>query len=189
MELPLRKIDFTEADEATFGAFAISRVLEPAIKEDAVLLSTQYQTNLAVQDEEKRIVFGPVLIPDMLIYRNQNGEEYNLTVDAPTIERIAVNFFANNRANNVNPDHKNELEDGFTFFQSVITNELMPTVKGYEHLPLGTWFMGAKVKDETKWQEFKDDKYKGWSIHAAFRQTPVELSDLKQTVTKLFSLI
>jgi len=198
MVRPLKRIVFEPGDEIKFGIFAVSEVLDPAIKEDWVFFSNQENNNnvnLSIQDEEQRIVFGPVLIPDMEVYRNQNGEEYDLTIDAPTIERIIVNFFEHNRANNVNADHQNELLDGFTFFQSIITNDLVPFVKGYEHLPKGTAFLGAKVKDATKWQEIKDKKYKGWSIHAAFRQVPVQLSnndsskELEELLPKLFSQI
>lgn len=171
----VKKIEFTEADEAKFGMFMLSRVADPAIEENFVWFSKTVNTNFSIQNEEHRIIFGPVLVPDMLIYRNQGGEEYDLTVDAPTIERIAVNFFKNNRANNVNDEHAPQIEKGFTIFQSIITGDLVPTVKGYEHLPVGTLFMGAKVTDDNAWQEIKDGKFKGWSIHAAFRQVPVEL--------------
>jgi hypothetical protein len=137
----------------------------------------QSQLNLTVQNKDTRTVFGPILIPDMLIYRNQNGYEYNLTVDAPTIKNIVIDFFDKKRTKNVNEDHQNQLLDGFTFYQSVITNEYIPLVKGYEDLPIGTAFLGAHVKDDQRLKDIESGKYKGWSIHAAFEQELVEMSN------------
>lgn len=180
MDLPLKKIEFLPGDETKFGIFAVSEVEMPAIEEGWVFFSSQNKVSLSIQNEEQRVVFGPILIPGMEIYRNQGGQEYKLTVDAPTIESIVVDFFAQNRANNVNQDHQDLIIPGFTFFQSIITNDLIPSIKGYEHLPKGTAFFGAKVKDDAKWEEIKAGKYKGWSIHAAFRQTPVTLAITKE---------
>ena len=186
MELPLREILFTPGEDANFGIFAISEVLNPAIQEDWVYFSNN-KVNLEIQNEEQRIVFGAILIPGMKVYRDVNGVEFNLTIDAKNIENAVVDFFANNRTKNVNQNHTDELVDGFTFFQSVITNDLIPFVKGFEHLPIGTAFLGAKVTDDAKWQEIKDGKFKGWSIHAKFNQVPVvdyskELDELTKSL-------
>jgi hypothetical protein len=53
----------------------------------------------------------------------------------------------------------------------------VPTVKGYEHLPIGTWFVGAKVKSDEYWNKIKSGELNGWSIHGVFRQEKVEMSN------------
>lgn len=174
-ELPLRKIIFNRHAKDGFGMYAVSEVLDPAIKANFVLLNAEYKAELAVQSKEKRTVFGPILIPGMKIYRNQAGEEYNLTMDAETIEQIVIDFFANDRANNVVQNHINEITPGFTFYQSVITNDLIPTVKNYEQYPIGTAFFGAYVDDDDRLKEIEEGKFKGWSIHGAFDRVPVEM--------------
>lgn len=192
---PIRKIVFgeKEAKEGKFGLFSVSEVLDPAIQRDWIMFNKhetdleaiermkriQSQLNLTVQDKGSKdslTVFGPILIPDMLIYRNAKGYEYDLTVDAPTIKNIVIDFFDKKRTKNVNEDHENVLLEGFTFYQSVITNDYIPVVKGYEDLPIGTAFLGAFTKDKKRIEEIESGKYKGWSIHAAFEQELVEMS-------------
>lgn len=195
--LPIRKIVFGEKQmaEGKFGLFAVSEVLDPAIQRDWITFNKQ-ETDQDVADRMKRIqsqlnfkvedkgskdsltIFGPILIPDMLIYRKRpDGYEYNLTADAPTIKNIVIDFFDKKRTSNVNEDHENVLLDGFTFYQSVITNEYIPVVKGYEDLPVGTAFLGAFTKDKQRIADIESGKYKGWSIHAAFEQELVEMSN------------
>ena len=176
-ELPLKEIIFDPNANDGFGMFAISEVLNPAIKEHFVLLNEEYKAEFAIQSKEKRTVFGPILIPGMKIYRKVGNDEFNLTIQAPTIEAIVVDFFAKQRANNVVQKHENQLVKGFTFYQSVITNELIPSIKKWDHLPMGTAFLGAYVTDDEKLKEIEDGTFKGWSIHAAFNQVPVNLEN------------
>lgn len=176
-ELPLKEIIFDPKANNGFGMFGISEVLNPAIKENFVLLNEHFRAELSIQSKEKRTVFGPILIPGMKIFRDQAGEKYNLTIKAPTIEAIMIDFFDKKRTNNVVQDHKNEVMPGFTFYQSVITNELIPSIKKWEHLPIGSAFLGAYVNDDDRLQEIEEGKFKGWSIHAAFDQVPVNLSN------------
>lgn len=172
MELPLKEIIFEDGMDG-FGVFAISAVDKPAIKQNYVYFSEQQQVMFALQ-EEQRIVFAPALIPDQKIYRNVEGEEFNLTVSRDTIQKIAIDFAKNNRMNNVNIEHQNELISGVTMFQSLVTDEhTVTSVKGFEDLPIGTWFIGAKVNNDEIWNGIKEGKYNGWSIHAMFPNKPV----------------
>lgn len=176
MELPLKEIVFEPGKNAAFGLFAMAVVQNPALKEDYVFFGEQSKVNFSVNDEQ-RIIFGPALIPNIEVYRNQNGEEYNLTVSRDTIEKIAIDFAENNRLNNVNEDHVDEVTPGIVIFQSIITNEhTIPSIKGWEHLPVGTLFYGAKVKNDEAWAAIKEGKYKGWSIHGYFEQAKLTMS-------------
>ena len=58
------------------GIQAISLVEAPAIEENWVALSEQVQ--FKAQDQEKRIVMGPALIPDKPIYRRKGEEEFHI---------------------------------------------------------------------------------------------------------------
>lgn len=182
MELPLREIVFEDGQDG-LGLLALSLVKDPAIMQKAVFFNNQEPLKITFSNEEKGIFFAPALIPDMKVYRNMDGYEFNLTVKRDTIEKIAVDFFKNNRANEVNLEHKetkNEKPltiDGVTIFQSLITDEhTVPFVKGYEHLPLGTLFYGAKVTNPEIKQQIKDGTFTGWSIHAFLESIPVKMN-------------
>lgn len=175
MDIPLKEIVFEPGLNPEFGVFAMSAVGSPAIKEKAIFFNSHTKTYFSM-NEEKRTIFGPALVPNMLVYRNNGKEEFNLFATRDTIEKIAVDFAANNRFNNVNLDHVEALTKGITIFQSLLTNEnTVPYVKGWEHLEVGTLFYGAKVNNDQVWQDFKDGKYTGWSIHGFFEQKRVSM--------------
>ena len=183
-KLPLKEIVFETGVDGT-GVFAMSVVKDPAIKKTYVYFSEHKPLKFAIQSEEKRIIFAPALIPDMEVYREMNGEKFNLTVSRETIENIAVDFLKNNRANQVNLEHKEvsgqpAVIDGVTMFQFLLTDEhTCKSVVGYEDLPVGTWFIGAKVNNDQVWHGVKDGTFTGWSIHAIFDAKPVNLSVLE----------
>ena len=82
-KLPIYKLEIKEELDSNTGIFTISLVENPAIETNFVLFSKDNDKlnllKLAVTDEDKRIVFGPVLIPDFPIYRldKEKGEYYN----------------------------------------------------------------------------------------------------------------
>jgi len=50
-----------------------------------------------------------------------------------------------------------------------VTNEhTVDNVKAFETLPIGTWFVGAKVDNQDVWQLIKEEKLNGWSIDGLF---------------------
>jgi hypothetical protein len=87
--LPIYELKISDAEtEVDYVAL----VDEPAIQRDFVAFNKaqqKYQFN-----EEKRIISGPLMVPDMLIYRNNElfGEHY-VKFSAQTIKDIVVKFF------------------------------------------------------------------------------------------------
>jgi hypothetical protein len=186
-ELPLKEIVFEEGQNGA-GIFAMSLVKNPAIQQTLVYFNEQKPFKIEFADEEKGIIFAPALIPNQKIYREVDGEKFNLFVSRDTIESIAVDFFANNRAKQINLEHKETADkkpltiEGVTIFQSLVTNEhTVDKVKGYEHLPVGTLFLGAKVTNPEIKQGIKDGTFTGWSIHAIFDAKPVSLNSLNDS--------
>ena len=67
---------------------AISVVEFPAIEEDFVALKSQ-EYKFAEQDTDKKILIGPVLIPNKPIYR-KNGEEEYYIFFSPDFSSVSV---------------------------------------------------------------------------------------------------
>ena len=69
-------------DEEENGVFAISHVLDPAIEAMYVFMGNEkdVEIKLATVSDEKRIVVGPVLIPNQLILRKHptTGDPFNI---------------------------------------------------------------------------------------------------------------
>lgn len=118
--------------------------------------------------EDKQELFGPVLIPDLPIYRNsEQMGEYEIIFKKEDIKQIAMNFMKSGYQNNINLDHGDKMADSYVF-ESFISDEMMPNPKPYEDLPLGTWFVRMKVEDPKVWQSIKEGKRTGFSIEGIF---------------------
>lgn len=122
----------------------------------------------AESNDEKMELFGPVLIPDMPIYRNsETMGEYEIIFKKEDIKEIAMNFMKSGYQKNVNLDHSENMADSYVF-ESFVSDELVQNPKPYENLPLGTWFVRMKVQDEKVWQDIKAGKRNGFSIEGIF---------------------
>lgn len=188
--LPKRKarkkvyeMQIDEADNAS-GVFAISLVSDPAIEENWVYMSKQKPTNLAQIAPDKRLLLGPVLIPDKLIPRidDETGEEYDITFTPDTIEKAAHLYMQRQNNNNATLEHEGDVEDISTVESWIIADpEKDKSVKFGMNYPKGTWMAMMKVNNPTIWQDYvKTGKIKGFSIegmlgHELVKASRVEL--------------
>lgn len=148
------------------GVSFISLVDEPAIMVDFIKLSKQQISFEFSADKEKQLLFGPFLIPDMLIYRNNEtiGEHY-IRFSKEEIEKISDKFNNDSNNNNINFMHSDVKVNGFVSRNWIIDGELDQSKKYNFDLPDGTWFGGVKIKDNDFWlNEVKGDKVKGFSV-------------------------
>jgi hypothetical protein len=185
MELPIKKAVFNPNDP-TMGLKMISLVNDPAIQVNWIKFSKENEIKLAIQDAEKRIIFTPVLIPDQLIPRDMNGERFNLTFDAQTIEAIAIRWMKDNLSSKVDTEHTGQLIPGVTFYESFITSKDRVTfAKGFESLPLNTWYLTGKVDSDETWSKIKNGEVKGVSIDGIFGIQAAKLTEVKYTEVKV----
>ncbi len=56
---------------------------------------------------------------------------------------------------------------------------------GMNELPDGTWFIGAKVEDDSVWNDIKAGKVRGFSIEGYFSEVNVSMAECN-TNEKLF---
>jgi hypothetical protein len=119
-------------------------------------------------NDDKMELFGPVLIPDLPIYRHsETMGEYEIVFKKEDIKEIAMNFMRSGYQNNVNLDHSEKMADSFVF-ESFVSDDMTPNPKPFEQLPLGTWFVKMKVNNEKLWSEIKSGKRNGFSIEGIF---------------------
>lgn len=182
--LPIFIVDLD--DKTVFNNISI--VDFPAIECDFIQLSKTAEIKFKV-NEEKRIISGPVLIPEQPIYRrDEDGREYYIKFDEKTILRFAEKFFHDHRQNEGNIQHSFGV-NGITFFESYIVNKergISPVE--FEELPDGTWFVSAKVENDDVWQLIKDGALRGFSIDimAPIRnEKPKELDSLDELMDYL----
>lgn len=174
MELPIKEAVFDKLDPE-MGLKMVSLVSDPAIQIGWIKFDEQTPIKLAIQNEEKRIIFTPVLIPDQKIYRNIGGEEFNLRFSAQTIEEVAMDWQQKNLSSSVDINHNQQLIEGVTFFETFLkSSDRNPTQKGFEKLPEGTWFLTGKVNSDEVWVKIQSGEITGVSIDGLFKTAKVQ---------------
>ena len=151
------------------GVFANSFVEEPAIERDFVFFNKQ-KVEFQSIDDEKRLVAGPLLIPNKKIVRMDEGMGlYNVFFKPDTIEKIARKFMKNKYNGEVTVDHDKKVNDVYLTESWIIeqSSKDKSNLFGFT-LPKGTWFGVYKVDNDKVWQEVKQGKYKGFSIEGIF---------------------
>lgn len=151
------------------GVFANSFVETPAIERNFYAFNKE-KVEFQKIDEERKLVAGPLLIPNKKIARMDDEMGlYNVFFKPETIEAIARKFMKNKYNGEVTVDHENKV-DGVYLTESWIIEQ--PTkdksnLYGFT-LPKGTWFGVYKVENEKVWEDVKAGKYKGFSIEGIF---------------------
>ncbi len=152
------------------GVDAISIVESPAIEENFIALSKQKEYKFESIDEDKRILVGPLLIPNKQIYRKDGDREYYVYFSKETIRKAMELYAQRGYQNNATFEHREDI-NGLTLVESWI-------IESKEHdktnlygmdLPEGTWVGTIKVNNPVIWEEFvKTGTVKGFSIEGYF---------------------
>ena len=133
---------------------------------------SNFSLNFSRIDEEKRIVAGPLMVPNKFIFRrDENGDPYYVFFSKDTIRRIQERFNKSGFQNITDIDHDGDIRtDNILLEQWIIESREYDKSKfyGFNNLPKGTWFGVYKVNDDKTWQDIKSGKIKGFSIAGDF---------------------
>lgn len=178
MEVPTFKL-VLDPEKENLGMKIMSLVNEPAVMVNWVKFK-DLDIKLAIQSEDERIIMGPALIPDLQIKRSVMDQVFFVSIDRENILKTAIKFQVDGIANRLDTNHDSNLLSGVTIFESFITNEKrVQSVKGFEDLPVGTWFITAKVNNDEVWNKVKSGELKGFSIDALFSFEQADQLDTK----------
>ena len=82
-------------DDNVDEVFAISLVESPAIESDFVFFDKE-EVMFASVDNEKKMLIGPILIPDKKILRiDGEGKPYHVFFSKDTVAKLAQNYLKN----------------------------------------------------------------------------------------------
>tara|TARA_R110002124_G_scaffold168854_1_gene336398 strand:+ start:811 stop:1416 length:606 start_codon:yes stop_codon:yes gene_type:complete len=160
-----------DEDQEEAGIDAISIVENPAIEEDFIALKND-QLKLAEVSKEKKLLMGPLLIPNKPIYRQNedDSEEYYIYFSKDTIQKASQLYLKNGKQNNSTLEHQHSLS-GLTLVESwIVESETQDKSRLYNmNVPKGTWMGTVKVNNDEIWNEYvKTNKVKGFSIEGFF---------------------
>lgn len=174
MAVPLYELILNEES----GITCISLVDRPAIEVGWVKFAAENEeVKFQAVNAEKRILFGPVLIPNQAIKRiDPEGNEFYVVFSKDTIENIRNRYHKAGITDKFNAQHEaNITVNGYVVesFLKDTSREMIPPSQ-FAHLPDGTWFASLKVEDDTIWNRFVDTGvFTGFSIEGNFAPKPV----------------
>lgn len=172
--------------DAWGGASALSWA-ESKIKQ-----SEKLHQNFAIEDEEQRIISGPLILSDTNIYRRDEAGEYYVRFPKETIKDIALKFYKKGFQRNVNLMHDSgNAVGGLTMFESWIKDSKrgISGMNGFEDVPDGSWFGSFKVENDDVWKLVKEGKVKGFSVEGLFNYARAKsVEDLKlESIIKILN--
>ena len=195
MNLPIYDLVINEKEADNAEVSFVALVDAPAIKKDFIVFNEVEKLSFAIQSEDQRIITGALMIPQQLIYRNNEalGEHYvKFTTD--TIKQIAIKFAKKGYQKNVNIMHDETLQmDGVTMFESFISDSSrgIKPIEAFKDLPDGTWFGSFYVENNEVWDLVKQGKVKGFSVEGMFdyekpkSTDEIKLQELQNILNKI----
>lgn len=168
--LPCYIAEITDLEE---GILDISLVEDPAVKRDFVLFS-QDKMNFSVQNEEKRIISGVVMLADTPIYRKSPSVgEYYIIFTRDTIELMVEKMSLEGRLNNITLNHDGQLVEGVTLVELFIKDSSKGLNPSYlPDVTEGSLIASYKVENEDIWNLVKAGEFKGFSLSGLFTASP-----------------
>lgn len=163
-DLPIYDIVLDD-ENLQHGVGMISLVDDPAIRVNWIKLAKESPI-MFKSDKDKQLLYGPFLIPNMLIYRrDERNGEYYVRFSAEEIDKIATKFNEDLNNKNINFMHTDVMVDAFVAQNWIIEGNQDKSKNFGFDLPEGTWFGSVKVKDEQFWNEMvKNEEVKGFSV-------------------------
>ena len=177
------------------GIDAISIVEAPAIESNFVALKS-HEVKFAKVDAEKRILMGPILIPDKPIYRKQivDGEldEFYIYFSKDTVRKASQMFLMKGNQNNATIEHQLEVQ-GVCMVETWLKEDMEKDKSAIYGMtdPIGTWMGSLKVTNDDVWENYvKTGKVKGFSIEGYFAdkmkmsKTPSVLDEVRELLNE-----
>jgi hypothetical protein len=167
----------------------ISLVSEPAIEADFMLFSAEEMRFKAI-DEEKRVLTGPAMRPNIKIKRyNELGELYYGVFPEEVVRQAAEMFFKKgSNTNNTNIEHEFEIDGVFVFESWIVENPEMDKSKelGFSGVKKGDWFVSMKIDNDVIWNNYlKTGLIRGFSVEIRADEKEVDTIEMIKQVLDL----
>ena len=174
------------------NVYGVSLVEKPAMEGDFIQFNKQNEIKFTDVDKSKRRVMGLILEPNKLIYRNQNGNEFNIMFTEQDIEDVAYNFQKQANQSTSTIEHSNKNIDGVTFVETWLVEDSKIDKSanfGFSY-PKGSWMGVMQLDNDEVWNDYVESgKVKGFSIDAFMQLEEVNLKQVDMSETKEGSIL
>lgn len=148
--------------------YKISMVSEPAIEQDYVALSKQDEIEVKLSSDERHICYGPALIPNKDIYRNNGEQEFYINFTEESIVKMSQDFMKNYKQHEVNLQHEENVDEVFVAESWIVEDPYKDKANALGfNVPKNTWMIGMKVNNIDTWERVKSGELKGFSVESA----------------------
>lgn len=179
MTKPLPLFDFLLPDEGEeAGVQEISLVAQPAIIQGFIALAAQVDPapaprfHFSTEGPAKQVLTGPVLIPDVEIYRvdEATGQPYNGRFTRDEIEQIAAHYMQRGITSQTRLEHELDLTTPYVM-ESWLVSDLEDKSRALGlDLPPGSWCISMKVPEPIWSEQVLTGKVRGFSLGGSFER-------------------
>lgn len=150
--------------------YKISMVSEPAIEVDYVALSKDEEVQVKLSSDERHICYGPALIPNKDIYRNNGEQEFYINFSEESIAKMSQDFMRDYRQHEVNLQHQDNADEVFVCESWIVEDPYKDKANSLGlTVPRGTWMVAMKVNNIEVWDKVKSGELKGFSCESLIR--------------------
>lgn len=147
--------------------YAISMVEQPAIEVDYVALAKQEEVEVKLSSDERHICYGPALIPNKDIYRNNGEQEFYINFTEESIVKMSQDFMKEYRQKEVTLDHESEADEVYIVESWLVEDPYKDKANALGfNVPKNTWMIGMKVNNIEVWDRVKAGELKGFSVES-----------------------
>lgn len=178
-------------DEKQDEVFAISLVAEPAIESNFVFFDKE-EIKFSAVDKEKRLVMGPLLIPNKQILRvDGEGLPYYVFFKPETIKRLSEKYLEKKYTDKATLEHAKPIDDVVLVESWIVESREKDKSKLYNiNVPAGTWMGTMRINNEKVWEDYvKTGKVKGFSIEGIFGHNLVSAARIELDLEKSIDLL
>lgn len=148
--------------------YKISMVSEPAIEVDYVALSKQDEVEVKLSSDERHICYGPALIPNKDIYRNNGEQEFYINFTEDSITKMSQEFMKDYRQHEVNLQHSENVDEVYVCESWLVEDPYKDKANALGfNVPKNTWMVGLKVNNIDTWERVKSGELRGFSVESA----------------------
>ena len=148
--------------------YKISMVSEPAIEVDYVALAKQEEVEVKLSSDERHICYGPALIPNKDIYRNNGEQEFYINFTEESIIKMSQDFMKNYKQHEVNLQHEEDVDEVYVCESWIVEDPYKDKANALGfNVPKNTWMVGMKVNNIDTWERVKSGELKGFSVESA----------------------
>lgn len=129
------------------------------------------QQEFHFSEDDQQIVTAPAMVPNMLIPRKDpDGNMFHVYFSQDTVRKIAAKFLEENKHNNTDINHDDNVTTENTLLESwIVEDPNMDKSKtlGF-NVPPSTWMVSYKINDNETWKKIKSGELQGFSIAGQF---------------------